>query len=100
MVVYPGVTLVACPGCIMVYNRWYTQGVYIGVYQGGMPPLLPRVVCLPTTQDGIPRVYTSLLLCLPGYTSVYTMPTTGTTVSMLVCPLPEEEALGSNLRII
>ena len=83
-----------------VYIGWCTMGVYPEVYIGGV---YTRCICLPTyllpgyaslpTHHGTPY-YTTL-----GTPCTYTMPTTGTTVSMLGTPLPDDGALGSKAGI-
>ena len=75
----------------VVYTRVYLPVYLGGIYQG--VPTIPRVY-LGGIYQGVPPTMP------PWVHHSYTMPTTGTTVSMLVHPLPDDEALGSTLGIV
>jgi len=81
-----------------VYQAMYTPG-HIGRYTRLCTPWgMVGYTRLCTPPLGYGRVYHSWLyttLYTPGYTTACYTPTTGTTVSMLVCPSSREEALGS-----
>ena len=87
----------------------YTQGVHGGVYTGWyIPQGVPRVylgrgiplpICLPTIPRRVYPPYMPLLPYHPGYTTLPPCCPVYRSSCPVCSPLPDDRALGSNLRI-